>query len=103
MLALMKKWRNLQITELGRYKLFTILLATALTGMILWQGVLATSDNTNFDAFAMPAVFGESVGDGLHEQRAAAWAYAVSNPSSSGGVWGRFWEEARFGLSATSP
>jgi len=35
----------------------------------------------------MPDAFGADVGDGLHEQRQAAWRYAVRNPSAEGGVW----------------
>ena len=99
----MKKWSNLRNTEAGRYKLSTMVLAIALAGMILWQGVFAMLGTTGVDAdaFAMLEAFGADVGDGLHEQRQAAWNYAVRNPAAEGGVWGQFWGTAQFGAAGT--
>ena len=99
----MKKWSNLRNTEAGRYKLSTMVLAIALAGMILWQGVFAMLGTTSVDAdaFAMFEAFSALPHDGLHEQRAVAWRYAVRNPSAEGGVWGQFWETAHFGTAGS--
>jgi len=95
----MKKWRNLRNAENGRYKLSVIVLAVLLAASLLWQGVFAMLGTTDasVDAFAMLEAFGADVGDGLQDQRAAAWLDAVENPAASGGVWGQFWENAQFG------
>jgi len=45
----------------------------------------------------MLEAFSELSHDGLHEQRQAAWNYAVRNPAAEGGVWGQFWGTAQFG------
>ena len=99
----MKKWSNLRNTEAGRYKLSTMVFAIALAGMILWQGVFAMLGTTGVDAdaFAMLEAFSADAGDGLHEQRQAAWNYAVNNPAAEGGVWGQFWGNAHFGAAGT--
>jgi len=88
----MKKWSNLRNTESGYYKLSTMVLAIALAGMLLWQGVFAM---LGVEAFRADA------GDGLQEQRQAAWRNAVRNPAAEGGVWNAFWAEAPFGAAHT--
>jgi len=100
----MKKWSNLRNTELGRYKLSTMVLAALLAASLLWQGVFAMLGTTGVDAdaFALLEAFGADIGDGLQEQRAGAWLDAVENPATSGGVWGQFWENAQFGAVRTS-
>jgi len=99
----MKKWSNLRNTELGRYKLFSMVVSALLIVSLLWQGVFAMLGTTGVDAdaFAMMEAFSADVGDGLHEQRQAAWIYAVHNPTTEGGVWGQFWGAARFGAAGT--
>ena len=101
----MKKWRNLRNTEAGRYKLSTMVVSALLVGVLLWQGVFAMLGTTdaNADAFAMLEAFGADIGDGLQNQRAAAWLDAVENPAASGGVWGQFWENAQFGAVVPAP
>ena len=101
----MKKWCNLRNAENGRYKLSVIVLSVLLAASLLWQGVFAMLGTTdaNADAFAMLEAFGADVGDGLQEQRAAAWLEAVQNPAASGGVWGQFWENAQFGAPVPTP
>jgi len=95
----MKKWRNLRNAENGRYKLSVIVLSVLLAASLLWQGVFAMLGTTGVDAdaFALMEAFSADIGDGLHEQRQAAWRYAVRNPSAEGGVWDRFWGTAQFG------
>jgi len=88
----MKKWSNLRNTESGYYKLSTMVLAISLAGMLLWQGVFAMLGAEAFRA---------DVGDGLQEQRQAAWRNAVRNPATEGGVWNAFWAEAPFGAAHT--
>ena len=83
---MMRTWSNLRNAENGRYKLSTMVFAALFAISILWQGV-----------FAMLGTTGVDVGDGLHEQRAAAWSDAVANPAEDGGVWGQFWANAQFG------
>ena len=102
---MMKKWSNLRNAENGRYKLSVIVLAVLLAASLLWQGVFAMLGTTgaNADAFAMLEAFGADVGDGLQDQRAAAWLDAVENPTASGGVWGQFWENAQFGAPVPTP
>ena len=97
--TVMSKWSNFQKPVNGRYKLSTMVLALVLVGVLLWQGVFAMLGTTdvNADAFAMMEAFSADVGDGLHEQRRAAWDYAVRNPAAESGVWGQFWENAQFG------
>ena len=99
----MKKWSNLRNTETGRYKLFSMVVSALLIVSLLWQGVFAMLGTTSVDAdaFAMMEAFSELPHDGLHEQRAAAWSYAVRNPSAEGGVWRKFWENAHFGTAGT--
>ena len=95
----MSKWSNLRNTENGRYKLPTLVFAALFAILLLWQGVFAMLGTTdvNADAFAMMEAFSELPHDGLHEQRQAAWNYAVRNPAAEGGVWGQFWGNAQFG------
>ena len=95
----MKKWNDFQNPVSGRYKLSTMVVSALLVGVLLWQGVFAMLGTTDASAelFAMPEAFSADVGDGLHEQRQAAWNYAVRNPAAEGGVWGQFWGNARFG------
>ena len=95
----MKKWRNLRNAENGRYKLSVIVLSVLLAASLLWQGVFAMLGTTSVDAdaFALMEAFSADIGDGLHEQRQAAWRYAVRNPSAEGGVWDQFWGTAQFG------
>jgi len=99
----MKKWSNLRNAENGRYKLSVIVLSVLLAASLLWQGVFAMLGTTGVDAdaFAMLEAFGADVGDGLHEQRQAAWIYAVRNPTAEGGVWGQFWGTAQFGAAGS--
>jgi len=99
----MKKWSNLRNAENGRYKLSVIVLSVLLAASLLWQGVFAMLGTTdaNADAFAMLEAFSADVGDGLHEQRQAAWRYAVRNPSADGGVWDQFWGTAQFGCAGS--
>jgi len=95
----MKKWRNLRNAESGRYNWPAVVLAVLLAVSLLWQGVFAMLGTTdaNADAFARLEAFGADLGDGLEGQRVAAWAYAVQNPTGTGGVWGQFWANAQFG------
>jgi len=101
----MKKWKNLRNTELGRYKLSTMVVSALLIVSLLWQGVFAMLGTTSVeaDAFAMLEAFSELSHDGLHEQRQAAWNYAVRNPAAEGGVWGQFWGNAHFGAAGRRP
>ena len=95
----MKKWNDFQNPVSGRYKLSTMVVSALLVGVLLWQGVFAMLGTTdaNAELFAMMEAFSADVGDGLHEQRQAAWNYAVRNPAAEGGVWGQFWGTAQFG------
>jgi len=98
----MKKWRNLRSTELGKYKVSTIVLAVALAAMILWQGAFAVLGGADAAAArARLGLFADLPHDGLQTQRTVAWEHAVQNPLESGGVWGRFWTVAPFGGGGT--
>jgi len=99
----MGKWSNLRNTEAGRYKFSTMVVSVLLIVSLLWQGVFAMLGTTdvNADAFAMMEAFSELSHDGLHEQRQAAWIYAVRNPAAEGGVWAQFWGNAHFGAAGT--
>ena len=99
----MGKWNNLRNTENGRYKLSTMVFAALFAISLLWQGVFAMLGTTGVDAdaFALMEAFSADVGDGLHEQRQAAWYYAVRNPSAEAGVWGQFWGAAQFGAAGS--
>jgi len=99
----MGKWSNLRNTENGRYKISTMVFAALFAISLLWQGVFAMLGTTdvNADAFAMMEAFSELSHDGLHEQRQAAWNYAVRNPAAEGGVWGQFWGTAQFGAAGS--
>jgi len=99
----MKKWNDFQNPVSGRYKLSTMVFAALLVGVLLWQGVFAMLGTTSVDAdaFAMLEAFSELSHDGLHEQRQAAWNYAVRNPAAEGGVWGQFWGMAQFGAAGS--
>ena len=99
----MGKWNNLRNTENGRYKLFSMVVSALLIVSLLWQGVFAMLGTTSVDAdaFALMEAFSADVGDGLHEQRQAAWRYAVRNPSAEGGVWDQFWSAAQFGAAGS--
>jgi len=90
---------NIRNKETGKYNWSTIVLALILTGVLLWQGVFAMLGDADASAelFAMPEAFSADIGDGLYEQRRAAWNYAVRNPSADGGVWDQFWATAPFG------
>jgi len=101
--SIMGKWNNLRNTEAGRYKLSTMVVSALLIVSLLWQGVFAMLGTTdvNADAFAMMEAFSELSHDGLHEQRQAAWIYAVRNPAAEGGVWGQFWGTAQFGAAGS--
>jgi len=101
----MKKWNDFQNPVNGRYKLFSMVVSVLLIVSLLWQGVFAmlgTAD-ANADAFALMEAFSADVGDGLHEQRQAAWYYAVRNPAAEGGVWAQFWGNAHFGAAVPTP
>jgi len=98
--SVMGKWSNFQKPVSGRYKLFSMVVSALLIVSLLWQGVFAMLGTTSVDAdaFAMMEAFSADVGDGLHEQRQAAWNYAVRNPAAEGGVWAQFWGNAYFGV-----